>query len=86
MKFEFATATQIIFGAGAAAHIGDHVKNLGRRALVVTGATPGRAEKLLANLSANGLSSVTFPVKGEPELATVEHGVAVAKRENCGFV
>jgi alcohol dehydrogenase class IV len=86
MQFEFATATRIVFGAGAAAQIGANVKNLGRRALVVTGKNPARAEKLLASLSASGIGAATFAVGGEPEIATVENGVAVAKKERCDFV
>lgn len=86
MTFEFATATRIVFGAGAVAQIGANVKNFGRRALVVTGRNPQRAEKLLANLSATGISSATFAVAGEPEISTIENGVAFAKKENCEFV
>jgi alcohol dehydrogenase class IV len=86
MNFEFATATRIVFGAGAAAQIGANVKNLGRRALVVTGKNPARAEKLRANLSASGIGAATFAVAGEPEISTVENGAAVAKKENCDFV
>jgi alcohol dehydrogenase class IV len=86
MNFEFATATRIVFGAGAISQVGANVKNLGRRALVVTGRNPQRAEKLLANLSASGISAATFAVAGEPEISTVENGVAVAQKENCDFV
>jgi alcohol dehydrogenase class IV len=86
MNFEFATATRIVFGAGAINQVGANAKIFGRRALVVTGSQPARAEKLLANLSASGVSATTFPVTGEPEIATVENGVALAKKENCDFV
>ncbi len=86
MQFEFATATRIIFGAGAIQQVGPTVKHFGRRALVVTGGHPQRAEKLLANLAANGIGAATFAVAGEPEIATVENGVAVAKQEHCGLV
>jgi alcohol dehydrogenase class IV len=86
VNFEFATATRIVFGAGAASQVGANVKNLGRRALVVTGKNPVRAEKLLANLVASGLGAAIFSVAGEPEISTVENGVALAKKENCDFV
>jgi alcohol dehydrogenase class IV len=87
MKFEFATAARIVFGAGAAAdQAGAHLKSCGRRALVVTGSNPRRAEKLLASLSAGGITSARFPVVGEPDIAAVEKGVALAKQENCDFV
>ena len=86
MQFEFATATRIVFGAGTLARIGPNLKDFGRRALVVTGRSPQRAEKLLANFSANGIGTATFPVAGEPEIATVERGTAFAKKEQCDFV
>jgi alcohol dehydrogenase class IV len=86
MKFEFATATRIVFGAGAISQLGANVKNLGRRALVVTGRDPGRAGKLLGNLTAAGISSAAFSVSGEPEIGTVERGSAFAENEQCDFV
>jgi alcohol dehydrogenase class IV len=86
MKFEFATATRIVFGAGAISQFGANVKNYGRRALVVTGRNPNRAEKLLAGLAASDITSATFSVAGEPEISTIEAGVALAKREKCDFV
>ncbi|HEV2694829.1 MAG TPA: iron-containing alcohol dehydrogenase [Verrucomicrobiae bacterium] len=86
MNFEFATATRIIFGPDAISHTGVNVKGYGRHALVVTGANPARAEKLLAILSTTGISTTTFAVTGEPEISTVENGVAFAKREACDFV
>jgi alcohol dehydrogenase class IV len=86
MKFEFATATSIVFGVGTSGRVGENLKGPVRRALVVTGATSVRAEKLLANLAVNSVGTVTFAVGGEPTLATVENGVAVARRENCNLV
>lgn len=86
MKFEFATATRIVFGTGAVSQVAAHAKNFGRRALVVTGRHPQRAEKLVAGLTAEGLASVMFSVGGEPEINTVQNGVALAKKENCDVV
>jgi len=86
MNFEFATATRIIFGVGASGKIGAEARALGRRALVVTGGNSRRAEKLLANLSASEINAVTFPVAGEPRIADVENGVALARKENCDLV
>ena len=63
-----------------------NLKTYGQRALVVTGRDSSRAEKLLANLRASGISTATFAVSGEPELATVEQGAKLAKAEQCEFV
>jgi alcohol dehydrogenase class IV len=86
MRFEFATATRIVFGAGALREIGVVARGFGSRALVVTGRDASRAEKLLANLQSNGIGTVTFAVPGEPEFATVEQGTTLAKAEQCGIV
>lgn len=86
MNFEFATATRIIFGAGALRNIGALAGEFGRRALVVTGRDSSRAEKLLASLRQAGVRAAAFSVVGEPEIPAVETGVALAKKENCDFV
>jgi alcohol dehydrogenase class IV len=86
MKFEFATATRIIFGPGTLGETGAAAKEFGKRALVVTGNSPRRAEKLLANLSANAITTTTFAFTGEPEVSTIEQGTALAKKEDCDFV
>lgn len=86
MNFEFATATRIVFGPGALAQAGTIARGLGQRALVVTGAGPQRAEKLLAGLAAAGVRCSSFAVAGEPKVATVEAGVAQARRAGCDLV
>jgi alcohol dehydrogenase class IV len=86
MRFEFATAARVIFGPGVLREVGPLARGFGPRALVVTGANPQRAEPLLSLLREQGVSAITFPVPGEPELATVQQGVALAKQESCGLV
>lgn len=86
MNFEFATATRIVFGAGTADRLGEYVSGFGRRALLVTGNNPRRAEAILRQLSQSRVACVTFAVAGEPAVATVEQGVALARTERCEFV
>ena len=86
MNFEFATATRIVFGPGAASRLGSNAKSYGRRALVVTGRNPRRAEKMVADLSANGIGAAIFSIGGEPEISIIEHGVTFARKEQCDFV
>jgi alcohol dehydrogenase class IV len=86
MRFEFATATRIIFGAGTLREVGPLAREFGHDALVVTGSDPRRAEPLLDLLRQHSLRITTFAVRGEPETETVQQGVALAKRENCGLV
>src|SRR5438876_181617 len=66
MRFEFATATRIIFGAGALRGVGLVAKEFGDRALVATGKGVDRARPLLALLEASGISSASFSISGEP--------------------
>jgi len=86
MRFEFATPTRIIFGAGTVRETGSLAKQFGRKALVVTGRDPSRAEGLLGDLRDQGLEAFTFSVFGEPEVETVEQGVRLAKRQQCELV
>jgi alcohol dehydrogenase class IV len=86
VKFEFATATRIVFGAGTVNDTGAIARELGRRALVVTGRDSQRVGRILAGLKSSGIGAVTFSVAGEPELETVERGTALARAERCELV
>ncbi|HRE47573.1 MAG TPA: iron-containing alcohol dehydrogenase [Aggregatilineales bacterium] len=86
LSFEFATATRIVFGAGKLAEIGSLAKGFGRRALVITGGTPARAEGLLGRLHAAGVLSIPFSVVGEPTIALAAAGAAAARESACDLV
>jgi alcohol dehydrogenase class IV len=81
MRFEFATATRIVFGPGVRREAAAAAAVLGRRALLVTGATPERVSGCLA-----GMPLVPFAVPGEPEIETARRGVALARAEGCDVV
>ena len=84
--FEFATATRITFGAGAVREIGRLANAFGLRALVVSGRDLTRAEPICALLRAAGIETTNFSVAGEPELSTVEQGVALARQARSDLV
>ncbi len=86
MRFEFATATRIIFGPGTLAEIGPLAKGMGKRALLTLGTTIERAQPLLDALTAQGLSYATLPVAAEPDLDLVRRGVQQARDEGCDMV
>jgi alcohol dehydrogenase class IV len=86
VRFEFATATRIVFGAGTSREIGPLAKELGRSALVVTGRDNRRAEPLISLLREHGVGAVAFSVSGEPEVETVRRGVTLARGEKCDLV
>ena len=86
MSFEFASATRIVFGAGKCRELGSLVRSFGKRALVVTGKNPGRADRLIELLKSDGISATLFSVPGEPTIALVEQGMATARTAGCEFV
>ena len=85
-QFEFATATRILFGAGKLAPAAPAAATLGRHALVVTGSTSDRAQKLLDSLSSEGLKSTIHSVSGEPKITDAQAGVECARQNNCDLV
>lgn len=86
MRFEFATATRILFGPGTLLEVAPLAKGLGERALVVTGQNLRRAEALLAQLSGAGVSHTTFAVAAEPTTALIQSGATVARTESSEVV
>ncbi len=86
MDFEFATATRILFGPGKSRELPDLVKNLGGRALIVTGRTPERAENLRKTLQEAGVEAAVFATPGEPSVPDVQRGVQTAQDAHCDFV
>ena len=86
MQFEFSTATQIIFGAGKAREIGALAQPLGRRAMVVTGRNPERADIILEQLSEHRIGSIIFSVSGEPTTDIALVGAQKAREAACDWV
>ena len=69
--FEFATAARILFGEGTLRQVPAAAAALGRRALLVTGASSDRAAPLQKALEAAHVTAVVFCVPGEPTLDLV---------------
>ena len=86
MKFEFATAGKIVFGTGTLSQLGAAARGFGRKALVVTGANPARAEGLIASLAKEGITADVFPVSHEPTVATVTAGSELARSKSCDLI
>ena len=86
VRFEFATAGRVLFGAGTVRELGGIAKPLGRRTLMVTGRHTERARPVLAQLAAQEISAVVFPVPGEPTTHLATAGVDLARREQCDLV
>jgi alcohol dehydrogenase class IV len=86
MRFEFATATSILFGPGTVQEVAPLAAGLGRRALVVTGRDATRAAALLAQLEEQGIDCVTFSVPGEPTTEVAAAGGQRARQAGCDLV
>jgi alcohol dehydrogenase class IV len=81
MRFEFATATRVVFGEGTAATLPEIARTFGKRPLVVTGASRERAASLVSALSAE-----TFAVSGEPTVDLVREGARCVQDAGCNVV
>jgi alcohol dehydrogenase class IV len=86
MRFEFATATRIIFGPGIHKDIGSLVKKMGRRAFVITGRSTERAIPLTEQVKAAGISVSQFRISTEPTTDLALAAVEEARRQGCEFV
>lgn len=86
MQFEFSTAAQIVFGAGKVREIGAFARTLGRRAMVVTGRSPARADIIRQQLSGQRIGSIIFSVPGEPTTDIALDGAQKAREAACDWV
>ena len=86
MKFEFATATRIIFGPGTIAEVAPLAAGMGQRACIVTGRSTERAQPLLERLNERNIESITFSVTGEPTTDAAKTGVELARQADCDMV
>ena len=81
MRFEFATATRVVFGEGSAATLPELARTFGTHPLVVTGASTERAAALVSALSAE-----TFVVPGEPTVDLVREGARRVQGAACDVI
>ena len=86
MRFEFATATRVLFGPGVLRDAGTAAREFGRHAFVVTGREPRRAEHLLDLLAAENVAATTFALAGEPTTDVVIAAAAQARAAKCDLV
>jgi alcohol dehydrogenase class IV len=86
MRFEFATATRIIFGPGTVGQAGMLAASFGRKAFVVSGAGLSLHAPLLDSLASQGIQYERYPVTGEPTIDTVQRGRQRARQAGCDLV
>lgn len=81
MRFDFATAARIVFARGAIADLPTLTRELGSRALLVTGRDAERAAGVRSTLGCE-----VFSVYGEPTVETVRQGAQAARDGGCDLV
>jgi alcohol dehydrogenase class IV len=86
MRFEFATATRIVFGAGTLPQAAAAAAEWGRRILLVAADGSERVGSFRSLLAAHSEVVVDLPVTGEPTIESVSHGVQVARELRCDVV
>jgi len=86
MRFEFATANRVIFGAGSIKEASKSVEDWGKKALLVVGNSAERTSSLIDDLSTQGINVTTFHVTGEPTVELALEGVMSARQNGCEFV
>jgi len=86
MRFEFATATHIIFGPNTIEEVAPIAAEMGHRAFVIAGRTLKHAKGLLEQLKKYGIECITFNVSGEPTTETALNGVQLARQAKCNLV
>jgi alcohol dehydrogenase class IV len=86
MKFEFATASRIIFGQGTVKEVAPMASNMGNCALLVTGRNLERAGALSGSLKNAGMKIDTFSVSDEPTIELTIKGVELARQNASDIV
>ena len=86
MNFNFATAGQIIFGAGKVNELLSVLPKCNQNICVVTGKNLIRAEPVTKQLEGEKIDYVTIQVDAEPTVDKVNAGVNIAREAGCGCV
>lgn len=86
LSFEFATAGRINFGSGSMAKAGPAARELGKKALLVTGLHPERHTSLMDALVSQGIAIENIRVSGEPTVDDASRAAERGRTTGCDFV
>ncbi len=86
MHFEFATTARIIFGSGKFSMIGGLAKDLGSRALIITGTPQVITSQLADMLVAESVISSTIRISHEPTIDDLQQFIEIAKQAAPDFI
>jgi alcohol dehydrogenase class IV len=86
LNFEFATATQIIFGRKSVRKVPQILSKMGTRILLVTGRNTGRSRFLTDNLAPDEFDIYSFSIFEEPTTHVISEGAEYARESGCEAV
>jgi alcohol dehydrogenase class IV len=86
MRFEFATATRIIFGGGTINEVPALAAGMGSSAFIITGRTTDRAQPLIEQLNKQDVKCITFSVPGEPTTTLIKAATKQARQAKSDLV
>jgi len=90
-NFTFKLPTKIVFGRGEFKKLGEEAKQIGKKALIVTGKhfakSSGLLDKAKKMLKENDVEFVEFSeIESNPESNTVDKGGELARKKNVDFI
>jgi alcohol dehydrogenase class IV len=86
MRFQFATADQILFGSAAVRQVAKAAAGMGKDVFLVTGTSRQRASVLEEDLAQLGLECVTFSTPGEPTVPMAQEAIEQARNAKADLV
>ncbi|MEI6309615.1 MAG: iron-containing alcohol dehydrogenase [bacterium] len=86
MRFEFATASRVLFGSGVLCELGSIARSFGAHALAVFGGDAERGRQALDLLREGGVETFPFSVRGEPTLEMVHQAVRLGHQAEVDLV
>ncbi len=86
MRFEFSTASRILFGPDTIKDAVPIMAEMGTSALLVTGKSADRIKLFRADLIRNGIRVMDFAVCGEPTIEMISEGADLARKNRCDIV
>jgi alcohol dehydrogenase class IV len=86
VRFEFATASRIIFGRNTIKEAIPVVVEMGTTAMLVTGKSADRVQPFREDLVQNGIRLVDFAVCEEPTVEIISEGAELGRKHQCDVV
>lgn len=86
IKFDFATSSQILFGAGAVKELSDLLNKFSKRIMVIHTRNRHHLEEIEAILRECNKTYIFFKVMGEPTIHLVSDAVTIARDFQCDLI